>query len=246
MATGCSTPAQEHPLKEAGPKLHLSPFLGPSCGPWPLRDLLKLPDQQRNQRRRRRSREKLGPGAAAVLCPPLLDLSSLQLGNSQLEYLPVVIPAHSCAMLSSHPFSFPTQTAWTPHSFPMTASPPSDSASFEIAGRAMLRGAKSFSLAQAELLSSPRCSSHLLCRALTSASCISPKSCCHSSLPDFCGEQLCAPCAGAPHVTKRVLWALPCLLPLQTALVRFFLQLLVVSRPHLCCLETGNIFCLRF
>lgn len=141
---------------------------------------------------------------------------------------------------------FPSQTAWTPHSFPMTASPPSDSASFETTGRAMLRGAKSFSLPQAELLSSPRCSSHLLCRALTSASCISPKSCCHSSLPDFCGEQLCAPCAGAPHVTKRVLWALPCLLPLQTALVRFFLQLLIVSRPHPCCLETGNIFCLRF
>lgn len=34
--------------------------------------------------------------------------SSLQLGNSQLEYLPVIILAHSCAMLSSHPASFPS------------------------------------------------------------------------------------------------------------------------------------------
>lgn len=125
---------------------------------------------------------------------PSGSASSLQTGNSQLECLPVVIPAHSCARLSS----LPLQTAWTPHSSPVTASPPSDSAPFKTMARAILRSAKSFSLAQAELLSSPRCSSHLVRRALTSSH-ISLKSHCNSCLPDFCGKQLCAPCARAPQ-----------------------------------------------
>lgn len=90
---------------------------------------------------------------------------------------------------------------------------------------ARLRGAKSFSLAQAErLLSSPGCSAaHIsVCRALTSATCISLKHHCNSSLPNSCGKKPCAPRAGAPHATKKALWALLPHLPLQTPPARLF------------------------
>lgn len=92
-------------------------------------------------------------------------------------------------------------------------------------GMARLRSAKSFSLAQAELLlSSPRRSAaHIFeCRALTSATPLPLKRCCNCFLPNSCGEKPCTPHAGTPHTTKKAFWALSPHLPLQTPPVRLF------------------------
>lgn len=59
----------------------------------------------------------------SYICPSWICLSPLACVQPaknicQLEYLPVVILAHSYAMLSSRPASFPSRAAWTPRSSP--------------------------------------------------------------------------------------------------------------------------------